>query len=90
MPLHSSYASQTSHTSDCNHAELGAPEAQNLRRQSAAAAAACMLISSLHLMHNASSEAPLLQVVMDILGCLVTCLTCNLLLHQLAGMLPIS
>ena len=48
------------------------------------------LISSLQLMHNASSEALLLQVVMDILGCLVTCLTCNLLLHQLAGMLPIS
>lgn len=30
------------------------------------------------------------QVVMDIVGCLVTCMTCNLLLNQLAGVLPIS
>lgn len=31
-----------------------------------------------------------MQVVMDIVGCLVTCMTCNLLLNQLAGVLPIS
>lgn len=31
-----------------------------------------------------------IQVVMDVSGCLITCFTCNLLLNQLATVLPVS
>ncbi|KAK9810750.1 hypothetical protein WJX73_004890 [Symbiochloris irregularis] len=31
-----------------------------------------------------------IQVIMDVSGCLITCFTCNLILNQLAGILPVS
>ena len=37
--------------------------------------------------HSAEAQCASVQVVMDILGCIITCVSCDILLRQLAGSL---